>query len=86
MVGPYYDELNELPSNIEVKENDNSPSGRLYQNQSAAPIRLVYRSQNVHNSLVVLTFTADSISFVSNRSAVYYVLLIHSPWILGYVI
>lgn len=71
MVGPYYDESNELPSNIDVKKNDNSPTGKLFKNQSAAPIRLVYRSQNVHNSLVVLTFTADSISFVSNRSAVH---------------
>lgn len=67
MIGPYHEETHTLPSHIEVEENDRSPTGELFRNQSAAPIRLVYRSQHVHNSLVVLTFTADSISFVSNR-------------------
>lgn len=67
MIGPYYEESHQLPTNIEVTDNDRSPTAELFQNQSAAPIRLVYKSRSVHNSLVVLTFTADSISFVSNR-------------------
>ncbi|XP_065882454.1 hapless 2-like [Dysidea avara] len=65
-VGPYYQE-SENGSDI-VADSEYSPSGALEANQSAAPVRLVYKSQQVHNSLVVLTFTADSISFVSNRS------------------
>ena len=30
-------------------------------------IQLIYRAEDIHVSLVTLTFTADSISFVDNR-------------------
>lgn len=34
---------------------------------STKDFQLVYRSNDIHKSLITLTFTADSISFVENR-------------------
>ena len=39
----------------------------LYASERHHGLKLIYRSSQVHNSLVSLTFTADSVTFVENR-------------------
>ena len=39
----------------------------LYTSDRHHGLKLIYRSSQVHNSLVTLTFTADSVTFVEHR-------------------
>ena len=49
-----------LQGNVEDKTG-------LYASEEHHGLKLIYRSSQVHNSLVTLTFTADSVTFVENR-------------------
>ena len=48
-------------------EGDDLNDTELYASDRHHGLKLIYRSSQVHNSLVTLTFTADSVSFVENR-------------------
>lgn len=41
--------------------------GPKYETKNSRSVQLVYRSKEVHKSLVTLIFTADTVSFVENR-------------------
>jgi hypothetical protein len=48
-------------------EGDLEDTTGLYASDRHHGLKLIYRSSQVHNSLVTLTFTADSVTFVENR-------------------
>lgn len=48
-------------------KGDLSDQTGLYANDKHSGLKMIYRSSQVHNSLVTLTFTAESVSFVENR-------------------
>ena len=48
-------------------EGDLEDTTGLYTSDRHHGLKLIYRSSQVHNSLITLTFTADSVTFVQNR-------------------
>lgn len=48
-------------------EGDLEDKTGLYASDKHGGLKMIYRSSQVHNSLVTLTFTADSVAFVENR-------------------
>ena len=52
---------------FETDLNNTELDTDLYTSDRHHGLKLIYRSSQVHNSLVTLTFTADSVTFVENR-------------------
>ena len=60
-----FDELEEHA----LLEGDLKDKKGLYTDDRHSGLKMIYRSSQVHNSLVTLTFTAESVAFVENRHA-----------------
>ena len=48
-------------------EGDVEDKTGLYANDMHNGLKMIYRSGQVHNSLITLTFTAESVAFVEHR-------------------
>lgn len=45
----------------------------MYTSDKHHGLKMIYRSSQVHNSLITLTFTAEAITFVENRYVLNYI-------------